>query len=137
MTIEEYLAELRRHLKVGPLAKRRILREVETHLREAAEREGDEWAAVAAFGSAEATAARFARRRLPRALAAASAFDAGVVVAAFAVSGTSPTASPDFAGAILARAYCGGINAPPVCLRLARKQIARRQAWIRTWAAHR
>ena len=36
MTIEEYLAELRRRLKVGPLAKRRILREVETHLREAA-----------------------------------------------------------------------------------------------------
>lgn len=39
MTIDEYLAELRRHLKVGPLARRRILREIETHLVEATAQE--------------------------------------------------------------------------------------------------
>jgi hypothetical protein len=38
MTIEECLAELRRNLHVGPLAKRRILREVEEHLLERSKR---------------------------------------------------------------------------------------------------
>jgi hypothetical protein len=91
MTIEAYLAELRRHLRVGPLAKRRILHEVETHLRDAADRGGGERGAVAAFGSPETVAARFMPRRLPRSLAlvAAATTAVGVAVTAFAVFGTA------------------------------------------------
>jgi hypothetical protein len=58
MTIEEYLAELRRHLRVGPLAKRRILREIESHLAEAAAKRGEN-AAIAELGPPGALARRF------------------------------------------------------------------------------
>jgi hypothetical protein len=63
MTIEEYLAELRRHLRVGPLARRRILQEVESHLFDAAAREGDEQMAVSSFGPPDQVAARFSHPR--------------------------------------------------------------------------
>jgi hypothetical protein len=58
VTIDDYLTELGSHLRAGPLAKRRILREIEAHLLEAAER-GGESAAVAAFGPPAELAARF------------------------------------------------------------------------------
>ncbi len=60
MTIEKYLAELRQQLRVGPLAKRRIVREIEAHLLDAAHREGEEQA-IASFGALQAVAARFTR----------------------------------------------------------------------------
>jgi hypothetical protein len=67
MTIEEYLAELRRHLRAGPLTRHRILREVEAHLADAAKREEEngfareqaEGRAVRRFGLPDAVAARF------------------------------------------------------------------------------
>jgi hypothetical protein len=61
MTIDKYLAELRRHLNVNPLAKRRILREIAAHLADAAERDGDEHRAVLSLGSPAELATRFAR----------------------------------------------------------------------------
>jgi hypothetical protein len=128
MTIDEYLAELRRRLRAGPLAKRRILREVEAHLRDAAEREGDERAAVAAFGPAGALVGRFAppRRIAPRvlfaALAAASTA-AAIALGLSAVGGPHPTRAEI---ARLARGYCGGPNASKACLLIARRQIGRR-----------
>ncbi len=71
--MEDYLRELRRHLRVGPLAKRRILREIEAHLVDAAEREGEE-PAIAAFGSPREVAMRFAgRSRRPALLVGAVA----------------------------------------------------------------
>jgi hypothetical protein len=81
MTIEEYLAELRRHLRGSPLAKRRILREVETHLSEAAKRDGVQ-SAIASFGLPEEIARRFDRRRVPWRLGA-------VVVAVVLLAGTA------------------------------------------------
>ena len=53
--IDAYLAELSRHLRVGPLRRRRILAEVEAHLTDAG---GDE-EAVARFGAPEEVAGRF------------------------------------------------------------------------------
>ncbi len=73
MTIAEYLAALRRSLRVGPLAKRRILREIEAHLLDAADHEelagidrGEaERAAVERLGPADLVAARFSSAPLP------------------------------------------------------------------------
>lgn len=76
--IESYLAELARHLRVSPWRRRRILAEVEAHLRDAG---GDE-DAIARFGSAEDVAARFnelAPRPHPR-LAALTVLGGIVVV---------------------------------------------------------
>ena len=53
--IERYLTELSRHLRVGPLRRRRILAEVEAHLEDAG---GDE-DAIAEFGPPEELAAGF------------------------------------------------------------------------------
>ena len=52
---ESYLAELSRLLRVSPWRKRRILAEVEAHLRDAG---GDE-DAIARFGTADEVARRF------------------------------------------------------------------------------
>lgn len=84
--IDEYLAELGRQLRVGQFAKRRILREVEAHLLDAAERCGEEDTVVAAFGPAEVVAARFDARR-PRwaVVAALAALGAGALAAMLVV----------------------------------------------------
>jgi hypothetical protein len=58
LTISEYLRELRAHLRVGLLERRRILREVEEHLAESAEREG-EVRAIESFGTPQEVAERF------------------------------------------------------------------------------
>jgi hypothetical protein len=64
VTIEEYLDELRQHLRVGPLARRRIVREIEGHLIEAAADRGED-AAIAELGSPRLLARRFSDDRRP------------------------------------------------------------------------
>jgi hypothetical protein len=63
--VERYLRELERALPRTSLARRRLLREVEEHLREAAREHGDE-AAVAAFGDARELGRRFAPQAAAR-----------------------------------------------------------------------
>lgn len=53
--IDAYLAELSRHLRVSPWRRRRILAEVEAHLRDA----GGDADAIARFGTPEEVAERF------------------------------------------------------------------------------
>ena len=156
MTIEEYLAELRRHLKVGPLAKRRILREIEAHLSDAAARDGDISRAIARFGSPEALALRFTnqtsgRLRVFAWIGAAALLTAGVATTLALTLGKSDPPAP--AALVRAaenacdgrsdcvdiltrrlvakakdfvRAICGGDNAKPQCLRSAK--LTARQA---------
>lgn len=57
--LERYLRELERALPRTSLARRRVLAEVEDHLREAAAEHGEE-AAIAAFGDARTLARRYA-----------------------------------------------------------------------------
>ena len=66
MTIDRYLAELRALLRGDPLFRRRVLAEVESHLRESAERHG-EAGAIERFGPPEAVASGFARSAEERA----------------------------------------------------------------------
>jgi hypothetical protein len=69
MRIDEYLAALARQLRVGRRSKRRILREIETHLLDAAAREEQagcsrpeaEVRAVSRMGSVQVLAERFSR----------------------------------------------------------------------------
>jgi hypothetical protein len=95
VTIAEYLVELRRHLRVGPLARRRILREVEAHLVDSAGREGSEESAVASFGPPEVVAARLSSlRRYPLqclrpSVAAAASLGVGLMALLGGVSGTT------------------------------------------------
>jgi hypothetical protein len=63
VTIEEYLAQLRRCLRARPIAKRRILREVDAHLRDAAEHHGEQ-AAVDSFGPPDVLARQFSQPTL-------------------------------------------------------------------------
>lgn len=58
-TIPDYLAELRRNLPPHPFYRRRVLAEVEDHLRESAAEHGEE-EALARFGAPREVAARFA-----------------------------------------------------------------------------
>jgi len=58
VTIDAYLAELRRRLRHRPFARRRILEEVEAHLRESAEAVGED-EAVRRFGEARVVAAGY------------------------------------------------------------------------------
>src|SRR2546423_287808 len=58
-SVDEYLAELRGHLRVGPITKRRILREIAAHLTDAAREHGEEQA-IERFGPPEVIASRFA-----------------------------------------------------------------------------
>lgn len=150
MTIDDYLRELSRQLRVGRLAKRRILREVEAHLRDAASREGDASRAVARFGSPEALAVRFTDRYSTRlrasVLVGAAALLAGSIAATLVLTlGKSGPSAP--AALVRAaehacdgradcvdiltrrlvarakhfvRAVCGGENAKPQCLRAAK-----------------
>jgi hypothetical protein len=60
--VETYLDELRRLLGRDPLLRRRVLAEVEDHLREAAEREGDD-VAIERFGPPDLVAQAFAGER--------------------------------------------------------------------------
>jgi hypothetical protein len=61
VTIDAYLAELRRRLRHRPLARRRILEEVEAHLRESAAAVGEN-EAVRRFGDPRAVAAGYPPR---------------------------------------------------------------------------
>jgi hypothetical protein len=58
VTIDAYLAALRRRLRHRPFTRRRILDEVETHLRESAEAVGED-EAVRRFGEARVVAAGY------------------------------------------------------------------------------
>ena len=81
--IDRYLAELSRHLRVGPLRRRRILAEVEAHLQDAG---GDE-DAIASFGAAADVATRFNELRRPTPWLAVLAPLTGIVVVFGAVQG--------------------------------------------------
>jgi hypothetical protein len=81
--IERYLAELSRHLRVGPLRRRRILAEVRAHLEDAG---GDE-DAVARFGAPAEVAARFNELRRPTPWLAVLAPLVGIVCVFGAVQG--------------------------------------------------
>jgi hypothetical protein len=81
--IECYLAELSRELRVGPLRRRRILAEVEAHLRDAG---GDE-DAIARFGSPGEVAARFNELHRPAPVLTPLLLLAGVVGVFGAVQG--------------------------------------------------
>jgi uncharacterized membrane protein len=86
MTVRDYLASLSRELRVGPLRRRRILAEVEDHLREAAARDG-EGAAIDRFGPAEEVASRLNRQWRVRTRLAAVAALGGVALVFFSVQG--------------------------------------------------
>ena len=86
MTVRDYLASLSRELRVGPLRRRRILAEVEDHLLEAADREG-EGAAIDRFGPVEEVASRLNRQWRVRTRLAAAAALGGVAVVFFSVQG--------------------------------------------------
>jgi hypothetical protein len=58
VTIDAYLAELQRRLRHRPLARRRILDEVEAHLRESADAVGED-EAIRRFGAARVVAAGY------------------------------------------------------------------------------
>jgi type II secretory pathway component HofQ len=91
VTIEEYLRELRAALRVGPLRKRRILQEVEGHLREAAHVEGSEDAAIKRFGTPDEVASRFAPRRKSLVLAALATAALGLAGGlAYSLTSASP-----------------------------------------------
>jgi hypothetical protein len=130
--IEEYLAELSRHLRVGPLAKRRILREVEAHLQDTVRHETAEGAssqeaerrALARLGPPQELALRFAANgRGPRlrlgaiGVAAAGACIAAVLAVVFVGNDHSLAASK------FARALCGGKNAKPNCIKFAERKF--------------
>jgi hypothetical protein len=120
VTIEGYLAELRQCLRLGPLAKRRILREVDEHLRQAARRDEGEERAIASFGSPAEVAARFARPRryVPR---AAGASLVAVLAVTAIVASVIGIRSPDLTQTQvtrIVRAYCGGVNAKAICVRV-------------------
>jgi hypothetical protein len=97
MTIEEYLAELRRCLRVGPFRKRRIVREIEAHLVEAASDRGED-AATTELGSPRLLARRFKRGRPSRgrwaAAAVLAALALGAVAASVSVFGGGKSAQP-------------------------------------------
>ena len=100
MTIEGYLVELRRHLRVGPLTRQCILREVEAHLMDSAERRGSEESAVESFGPPEVVAARLSSlrryplRRFGPSLGAAAALATAFVALLDGVSGTAWVTNP-------------------------------------------
>jgi hypothetical protein len=95
VSAEEYLAALRRTLRVGPFAKRRILREIDAHLVDAIRREEvggatrtvAERRAIACFGDPRILAARFSEGRrttrrwaTPAGLSAAAGIAVALVV---------------------------------------------------------
>ena len=86
MTVRDYLVSLSRELRVGPLRRRRILAEVEDHLREAAARDGEE-AAIDRFGPVEEVASRLNRQWRVRTRLAAVAALGGVALVFFSVQG--------------------------------------------------
>jgi hypothetical protein len=89
-TVDEYVSALSRELRVGPLRRRRILAEVEHHLRDAAARaprDGAEQAAIERFGRVEEIASRFNRQWRARTRAAAAAILVGIGVVFFSVQG--------------------------------------------------
>jgi hypothetical protein len=87
MSIEEYLAILRRSLRARPFARRRIVREIEAHVLDAARQEEmggiggveAERRAIARFGSAEELAARFSEPKDARRGKAALVIAAGAL----------------------------------------------------------
>ena len=88
MTLSDYLASLARELMVGPLRRRRILAEVEDHLRASVDerlasdvpRDEAEEAALARFGAAEDLAAGFNRQWRVRTRLAAAVVLGGAAV---------------------------------------------------------
>jgi len=92
MTVDEYLRELKRHLRVGALAKRRIVREVETHLAEAVAIQGQEQA-IASFGRPDEIAAHFAPASRARWLLPIGGLIAAGAVAVATIYGNT-TANP-------------------------------------------
>jgi len=94
VTIDEYLAELKRCLRARPIARRRILREVEAHLHDAAAQRGEQ-AAVDSFGPPDVLARRFSRpaHASLRRLGASTAGAFAVAVAGVAILVTSQLAA--------------------------------------------
>jgi hypothetical protein len=96
MTIEAYVAELRRLLAAYPLLRRRALVEVEDHLREAAAEAGEE-EAIRRFGSPEHVAAGLAPQLARQALGGAAVtlvLLAGGLLTAFMASENSLPPAP-------------------------------------------
>jgi HAAS len=107
VTKEEYLAELRRHLKVGPLTKRRIVRELESHIDDATGQGEAEQRAIADLGPPAVVAASFQRPRARvgwTALAAVALMAVTALLVVKAAGGTQRGAraaaspSPDWCG---------------------------------------
>jgi hypothetical protein len=88
VTIDAYLAELRRRLRHRPFARRRILDEVEAHLRESADAVGED-EAIRRFGTARAVAAGYPP---PWGLLGGAVAAAGLVVAFAAAENVLPPA---------------------------------------------
>jgi hypothetical protein len=94
--IECYLHELRRQLGRDPLLRRRVLAEVEDHLREAAARDGED-AAIERFGPPEHLARELGVERASSAAvwaAAALVLAAGGFLAAYVVGENTPPPAP-------------------------------------------
>ena len=105
--IDAYLDDLRRTLPGDPLFRRRVLAEVNVHLRESAAEHGEE-EALARFGPAQEVAARFAAEGVASAASWAARLLVlclgGFVVAAYAAENLLPPApwpSADAAPALL------------------------------------
>jgi hypothetical protein len=94
--IERYLSELAQLLPIRGRGRRRILAEVEDHLRESAGALGSEQAAIRRFGTPEAIAARFAEAGAVQAtrwaLVALAVAGAGLAAAGIVSENTLPPA---------------------------------------------
>jgi hypothetical protein len=130
MSIQEYLRELERRLRVGPMRRRRILRELEAHLLDSAaeeERTGlsrleAERRAIERLGSVDDLVARFntARRRRPSGRLIAVAAVVGFVTVALVLSAVLITGGTNHASNRLAAVVCRGENAKQATSKIAR-----------------
>ncbi len=127
MSVEEYLRELGRRLSVGPVRRRRILRELEAHLLDATaeeerggrSRQDAERRATERLGSVDDLAARFGARRRSRTTRRLVAISVGVSVAAtaaFALPMVLVDSGESHAVSRVARIVCGGENAKQTCV---------------------
>ena len=141
MTAEEYLRGLRRALRVGPLARRRIVRELEAHLADTVAHElaagataaETERRAIARLGDPDSLPDFPARRVRPRYKLAAAVASIAVAGAAVALALVVPrgTSTPPTKVQRLARMLCGGANATDACVNRAAQSIQfdARQGW--------
>jgi hypothetical protein len=148
MSIEEYLRELERRLGVGPIRRRRIMRELESHLLDAAaeeERTGlsrleAERRATERLGTADELAARFntARRSWPSGRLIAVAVAVAFATVALVLPVVLITGGANHAANRIAAVVCRGENAKQACadfVERCRQGSLRATIWVATRGA--